>query len=94
VNVLDSRQGVTNTIFTASTANKFFSPRNFHFSDLNSINLKIDRREIELGNLKSPSRQKLFKEINFGNVSDFKFQEKNLMAQSEVYLESLGDIIT
>ena len=92
--MLDSRQGVTNTIFTASTATKFFSPRNCQFADLNSIQLKIDRREIELGNLKSPSRQRQFKDLNAGDPADFKFQERNLMAQSEVYLESFQDIIT
>ena len=68
-----------------------FSPRNLNI-DLNAINLKIDRREIELANLKSPSRQKIFKDQNFGEAVDFKFAEKNFMAQSEVYLMSLADL--
>jgi hypothetical protein len=68
-----------------------FSHRNLNL-DLNSINLKIDRREIELANLKSPSRQKLFKDQYSGEAVDFKFAEKNFMAQSEIYLMSLADL--
>lgn len=65
---------------------RFF--KKVQFSDLGQIALNLDRKEIELNNMKSPSRMK-----EADGSRDTKFNERVLQTTTDVYLSGLSDII-
>ena len=60
--------------------------------DLNAIVLRMDRREIELNNMKSGSQLKNHNQSS-DHKDDLQFHEENLQASCSVYLESFRELI-